>query len=96
MQTNTGGDVILFDVNSWNPVPRVLSAQDCCAACRDTPECNVWTYCPRREGCSNDCPEYIGRYVTLPLSVEPRHHGAQLPGLSLQMRSAMAEAYTTA
>eukprot|EP00884_Botryococcus_braunii_P017464 jgi/Botrbrau1/4400/Bobra.105_2s0043.1 len=62
-QTNTGGDVILFDVNSWNPVPRVLSAQDCCAACRDTPNCNVWTYCPRREGCSNDCPEYIGRQV---------------------------------
>jgi len=59
-QANVGGDVLVYDVNSRQQAPGpVFSAADCCAACKSQPACNVWTFCPRVEGCSNDCPANV-------------------------------------
>lgn len=59
-QANVGGDVLVYDVNSRQQAPGpVFTAADCCAACKSQPRCNVWTFCPRVEGCSNDCPANV-------------------------------------
>lgn len=52
--------MLVYDVNSRQPAPGpVFTAADCCSACKSQPGCNVWTFCPRVEGCSNDCPANV-------------------------------------
>ncbi len=83
-QANVGGDVLVYDVNSRQQAPGpVFSAADCCAACKSQPACNVWTFCPRVEGCSNDCPANVQQCA--PRSAAParppgRAAGVQAPG----------------
>ena len=63
-QANVGGDVLVYDVNSRQQAPGpVFTAADCCAACKSQAGCNVWTFCPRVEGCSNDCPANVQQCV---------------------------------
>eukprot|EP01023_Acetabularia_acetabulum_P051384 TRINITY_DN5673_c0_g3_i1.p1 TRINITY_DN5673_c0_g3~~TRINITY_DN5673_c0_g3_i1.p1 ORF type:complete len:576 (+),score=71.85 TRINITY_DN5673_c0_g3_i1:238-1728(+) len=36
------------------------SVEECCKSCNSDPDCNVWVYCPKKEGCRNldDIMEY--------------------------------------
>jgi hypothetical protein len=58
-QMNMDGDLLVFDINSFNPEPTILTAADCCAACKANGECTGWTFCPLKEGCAKDCQTYI-------------------------------------
>eukprot|EP00884_Botryococcus_braunii_P017735 jgi/Botrbrau1/4645/Bobra.33_2s0016.1 len=58
-QKNIDGNLLVFDINSMTQQPTVLSAADCCQKCKEYDGCTSWTYCPRPEGCANDCPIYI-------------------------------------
>eukprot|EP01026_Neomeris_dumetosa_P047204 TRINITY_DN4045_c0_g1_i5.p1 TRINITY_DN4045_c0_g1~~TRINITY_DN4045_c0_g1_i5.p1 ORF type:complete len:150 (-),score=14.18 TRINITY_DN4045_c0_g1_i5:58-474(-) len=53
---NYMGDALVFDVSSEPKYPHlpILSANQCCNACKLHPNCNVWTYCRKPEGCGND------------------------------------------
>lgn len=52
--------MLVYDVNSRQQQPGpIFTASDCCSACKSQPGCNVWTFCPRVEGCSNDCPANV-------------------------------------
>lgn len=70
-QKNIDGNLLVFDINSNTPQPTVLSAADCCQACKNHDGCTSWTYCPRPEGCANDCPIYIAKSApALPASLQ--------------------------
>ena len=43
------------------PLPPVATAADCCQACRDHPECNVWVFCAdKKYGCGECFPQVSG------------------------------------
>lgn len=58
-QKNVDGNLIVFDINSATPQPTILTAADCCAACRADATCTAWTFCPLKEGCAKDCKTYV-------------------------------------
>ena len=58
-QKNVDGNLIVFDINSAAPTPTILTAADCCAACKADSACTAWTFCPLKDGCAKDCPTYI-------------------------------------
>ena len=58
-QMNMDGDLIEFDINSFQKEPTILTAADCCDACKANGECTGWTFCPLKEGCAKDCQTYI-------------------------------------
>ena len=60
-QVNVDGNLLVFDVNSAAPEPTVLTAAECCAACRNMAECTAWTFCPLKKGCAKDCKAYIAQ-----------------------------------
>ena len=60
-QVNVDGNLLIFDVNSAAPEPSILTAADCCAACRNLAECTAWTFCPLKKGCAKDCKAYIAQ-----------------------------------
>jgi hypothetical protein len=58
-QKNVDGNLLVFDINSAAPTPSILTAADCCAACKADAACTAWTFCPLKDGCAKDCPTYI-------------------------------------
>lgn len=58
-QKNVDGNLLVFDVNSAAETPSILTAADCCAACKSDAACTAWTFCPLKAGCAKDCPIYI-------------------------------------
>ena len=60
-QVNVDGNLLVFDINSATPEPTILTAADCCAACRGNSECTAWTFCPLKKGCAKDCKAYIAQ-----------------------------------
>ena len=58
-QMNMDGDLLVFDINSFQQEPSILTASDCCDACKANGECTGWTFCPLKEGCAKDCQTYI-------------------------------------
>jgi len=60
-QVNVDGNLLVFDINSATKEPTILTAADCCAACRNNAECTAWTFCPLKKGCAKDCKAYIAQ-----------------------------------
>lgn len=60
-QVNVDGNLLVFDINSATQEPTILTAADCCAACRNNAECTAWTFCPLKKGCAKDCKAYIAQ-----------------------------------
>jgi hypothetical protein len=57
---NLEAEVLVLDVNSWESYsvhtpPRVTTALECCDLCKNTTDCNAWTFCFRPEGCGEGC-----------------------------------------
>lgn len=54
---NIRGEVLVLDVNSWEPSdgaqepPRVTTARQCCQECQKFLGCNAWSFCFNPEGC---------------------------------------------
>lgn len=57
---NLEAEVLVLDVNSWasysvQSPPVVTTARECCDLCKNTTDCNAWTFCFHPEGCGEGC-----------------------------------------
>eukprot|EP00879_Flechtneria_rotunda_P005083 GHRR01005361.1.p1 GENE.GHRR01005361.1~~GHRR01005361.1.p1 ORF type:complete len:281 (+),score=51.02 GHRR01005361.1:258-1100(+) len=72
VQGNIIGDVLVLSAGSLayegpHPAePAITNAAACAHHCGLLPDCNAWTFCSKRSGCSNGCSAWAKQHPKLP------------------------------